>query len=218
GLFAVGIGLAFAVWPSVLLAGLTERVSVDSSGAQSKGPSGGSAISGDGRFVAFTGVGSDLVPGDTNGSNDVFVHDRMTSATTRVSVDSSGGQGNSDSWANAISGDGRFVVFEAWASNLVPGDTNHTYDIFVHDQATGATERVSVDSLGQQADGESEDGWISADGRFVSFFSRATNLVSGDTNGSQDIFVRDRQAQTTERISVDSSGAQANGGSWAARI
>jgi hypothetical protein len=200
------------------LAGLTELVSVDSSGAQSQGASGGSAISGDGRFVAFTAVGSDLVPGDTNGYTDVLVHDRLTGETTRVSVDSLGGQGNQASWANAISGDGRFVAFEALASNLVSGDTNRRLDIFVHDRVTGVTERVSIDSLGQQANDESEDSWISADGRFVSYFSRASNLVSGDTNGNQDIFVRDRQAGTTERVSVDGSGIQANGSSWAARI
>ncbi len=166
--------------------------------------------SADGRIVAFQSAAWNLVPGDTNGAWDVFVHDRQTGATERVSVDSVGGQANGDSFAAGISADGRFVAFTSLASNLVPGDTNDTHDVFVHDRQTGATERATVDSSGREGDGQSIGTALSADGRFVVFYSLATNLVPGDTNGLRDVFVRDRQSGTTERVSVNSSGVQGN--------
>jgi Tol biopolymer transport system component len=132
------------------------------------------------------------VPGDTNGWPDIFVHDRRTGKTRQVSVSSGGKQGNKFSSGPAISADGRFVAFESYAANLVPGDTNGWYDVFVHDRQTGTTRRVSVSSAGVQSNGDS--GWesvaISAHGRFVAFSSEATNLVPGDTNGVSDVFVR----------------------------
>jgi Tol biopolymer transport system component len=199
--------------------GTTERVSVDSSGNQGNGPSGGFgirglAISADGRYVAFRSDATNLVPGDTNGVEDVFVHDRQTGVTERVSVDSSGKEGNSHSVAPAISGDGRYVAFLSGASNLVPGDTNGHEDVFVHDRQTEVTERVSVDSSGKEGKGWSRNPAISADGRYVAFESEASNLVPGDTNGDPDVFVHDRQAGVTERVSVDSSGNQGMGWSF----
>ena len=127
----------------------TTRVSVDSGGAQANGNSYWSALSADGRSVVFCSVASNLVAGDTNDASDVFVHDRASGATTRVSVDSSGAQANNQScWDPALSADGRFVVFTSYASNLVTGDTNGRIDIFVHDCQSGATTRVSVDGVG----------------------------------------------------------------------
>ncbi len=123
--------------------------------------------------------------------------------TTRVSVDSSGAQGNDGSITPAISGDGRYVAFESSASNLVSGDTNGVEDIFVRDCQTGTTTRVSLDSSGGEANGGSVRPAISDDGRYVAFYSEASNLVSGDLNGIGDMFVRDRQAGTTTRVSVD---------------
>jgi Tol biopolymer transport system component len=206
--------------------GTTERVSVSSSGAQSTGASGGSngatndvatiapAISADGRFVAFESVATNLVHGDTNGQPDVFVRDRQTATTERVSLSSKGAQANRfSSRADAISGDGRFVVFSSWASNLVPGDTNDRIDIFVRDRQSGTTQRVSVSSSGQQGDRDSSRADISDDGRFVVFASSATNLVAGDTNATDDVFVRDLQAGTTQRVSVSSGAAQTDGAS-----
>jgi Tol biopolymer transport system component len=195
--------------------GVTERVSVDSAGVQGNSASGQfAAISGDGRFVAFDSDATNLVAGDTNGVGDVFVHDRQTGVTQRVSVDSAGNQGNGYSYdATAISADGRFVGFKSQATNLVPGDTNGAEDIFVHDRQTGVTQRVSVDSAGNQGNGWSEGPAISADGRYVAFYSLATNLVPGDTNGQWDVFVHDRQTGVTQRVSVDSAGNQGNGGS-----
>ncbi|MFC6674097.1 TolB family protein [Marinobacterium aestuariivivens] len=194
--------------------GATTRVSVDSSGNQAAGGSARPAISADGRFVAFGSGASNLVTGDTNGRPDVFVHDRDTGATTRVSVDSAGIEGNSDSDNPAISADGRFVAFNSRASNLVAGDTNGRYDVFVHDRVTGTTSRMSVDSAGVEGNGDSfTQSDISADGRFTTFPSRASNLVTGDTNSTNDVFVHDRLTGTTSRVSVDSAGVEANGSS-----
>src|SRR2546425_267336 len=131
--------------------------------------------------------------------------------TERVSVDSFGGQANKDSWEGAISANARFIAFHSLASDLVQGDTNAEYDVFVHDRQTGSTERVSVDSAGAQGDSGSFGPEISADGRLVAFVSDASNLVLGDTNGVQDAFVHDRQTGLTERVSIDSSGVEGNG-------
>ncbi|MDO8706573.1 MAG: hypothetical protein Q7J84_16675 [Sulfuricaulis sp.] len=194
-------------------AGTTTRVSVDSAGNQANNSSIDPAISADGRFVAFGSAAANLVPGDTNGLPDIFVHDRLTGETTRVSVDSAGNQANGSSDNPAISADGRLVAFRSSAKNLVPDDTNNTGDIFVHDRLTGQTTRVSVDSAGNQADRDSYNPEISADGRFVAFFSYATSLVPNDTNSTRDIFVHDRLTGQTTRVSVDSAGNQANGDS-----
>ncbi len=191
--------------------GAARRVSVDSAGSQADGSSAAPAISADGRFVAFVSAASNLVPGDTNGESDVFVHDRQTGATERVSVNSAGNQADGSSDAPAISADGRFVAFESKAGNLLPGDTNGESDVFVHDRQTGITQRVSVDSAGNQADSSSAAPAISADGRFVAFESKARNLVPRDFNRRQDVFVHDRQTGATERVSVDSAGKQASG-------
>jgi Tol biopolymer transport system component len=190
--------------------GIAERVSVDSNGGEANQQSLYSSISADGRYVAFDSTASNLVSGDTNGVKDVFVHDRQTGATIRVSVDSGGAQGSGDSANPAISSDGRYVAFDSAAANLVAGDTNGVRDVFVHDLQTGATERVSLDSSGAQVTGGSTYPTLSSDGRFVAFDSAAGNLVSGDTNGFRDCFVRDRQSGTTERVSVTTAGVQAD--------
>jgi hypothetical protein len=195
--------------------GDTARVSVDSSGAQANGGSQWPDISSDGRFIAFGSAASNLVSGDTNAVDDIFVRDRQTGQTARVSLVSGGAEANGGSIKPAISSDGRYVVFYSEASNLVSGDTNNLGDAFVHDRQTGLTTRVSVDSSGVEANAEAaEDSLdISGDGRYVSFSSEASNLVPGDTNGVSDVFVHDRQTGQTARVSVGPGGAQANGGS-----
>lgn len=198
--------------------GRTTRVSVDTIGTQGNGQSREPSISGDGRFVAFHSAASNLVAGDTNGRFDVFVHDRWTNQTTRVSLDSGAVQGNGDSMVPSISADGRLVAFSSWASNLVPGDTNGRADAFVHDRQTGQTTRVSEDSGGLQGNGDSFAPAISADGRFVAFHSRAANLVIADTNGVPDVFIHDRLGGLTTRVSVDSGGLQGNWDSYDASI
>jgi Tol biopolymer transport system component len=197
-----------------LVTNTTTRVSVDSAGNPGNGESYYPSISGDGRFVVFASDAANLVPGDTNGSRDIFVRDLSTNTTTRVSVDSAGNQGNGISnpflSKPSISADGRFVAFVSTASNLVPGDTNLVEDIFVRDTLVNTTTRVSVDSAGNQGNNNSISTSISADGRFVAFSSFATNLVPGDTNSSQDVFVRDLLTNTITRVSVDSAGNQGN--------
>ena len=225
------LGLRAMVWCA--LAGAAEaqptttRVSVSSSGAQANGPCFVSSISVDGRFVLFDSEADNLVDGDTNGVQDVFVHDRQTGHTTRVSVASDGTPGNlisgSHGGETTISADGRFVVFESNATNLLGpgGDTNGATDIFVHDRdwdggsampngvfdepGVGTrTFRVSVSSSGTQANGQSNNPSISADGRFVVFWGDASNLVPEDTNEVADTFVHDRQTGLTTRVSVAS--------------
>ena len=198
----------------------TSRVSVDSNGTQGNLFSREPAISADGRYVTFTSFAINLVSGDTNNTGDIFVYDRQTNTTSRVSVDSNGTQGNNSSNEPAISADGRYVTFLSFASNLVSGDTNNTEDIFVYDRQTNTTSRVSVDSNGTQGNKSSFQPAISADGRYVTFLSFASNLVSGDTNNAPDIFVNapdifvyDRQTNTTSRVSVDSNGNQGNNSS-----
>ncbi|GJL68674.1 MAG: hypothetical protein NPIRA06_13090 [Nitrospirales bacterium] len=188
--------------------GITSRVSVATGGVQSNNNSFTPALSADGRFVAFHSFANNLVPGDTNGVLDVFVHDRQTGATTRVSVATGAIQGNNTSRAGFLSANGGLVAFESDATNLVPGDTNGVRDLFIHDRQTGVTTRVSVATGGGQVNGESVDAELSADGRYVTFQSDATNLVTGDTNGVGDVFVHDRQTNTTTRVSVASGGLQ----------
>ena len=179
-------------------------------------------ISADGRFVAFRSPEANLVPDDTNGVDDIFVHDRDpdgdgvfdqgNGVTTRVSVSSTGEQ--ADYYCHgtpSLSADGRFVAFGSDASNLVPGNTN-IGGIFVRDRLNGTTERASVSTSGcvpQMAGSFMEPG-ISADGSVVLFASAANGLVPGDTNGRRDVFVRDRLAQTTTRVSVSSSRQEAD--------
>jgi Tol biopolymer transport system component len=198
--------------------GTNERVSVDSLGNEVSVSSTNPAISADGRFVAFHSLATNLVPGDTNGTSDVFVRDRQSGSTERVSLSSGGGQAQGHSAEAALSADGRFVAFQSGAANLVAGDTNGAFDVFVRDRQSGTTERVSVGPGGVQSNGGSFDPKLSADGRFVAFESQATNLVSGDTNAGSDIFVFDRLLGTTERVSVSTAGAQGNGFSIATVI
>ncbi|HET9911888.1 MAG TPA: hypothetical protein VFQ13_08360 [Anaerolineales bacterium] len=193
--------------------GLMRRVSVASNGAQSNGHSYYTGMSQDGRFITFHSSASNLVSNDTNGRDDIFVHDVQTGQTTRVSVTSSGAQAQAGhSWYPTISADGRFVAFRSGATNLVSGDTNQSWDIFVHDRQTGTTSLVSTSSGGELADHDSLKPSISGDGRFVVFDSYATNLVPGDTNAQGDIFVRDTLLGTTRRVSVASNGAEGIGG------
>lgn len=190
----------------------TARVSVNSNGVEGEKESQLPAMSGDGRFIVFQSRANSLVSGDTNASDDIFVHDRDTRQTTRASVKSNGEEVSEESFWPTISADGNVVAFHSDAGDLVPGDTNEWVDTFVHDRITGQTTRVSVNSNGGEGNRDSYGSTppaLSADGRFVAFVSEATNLVAGDTNGTWDIFVRDRQTGQTTRVSVDSSGIEA---------
>src|SRR5207237_6550931 len=145
-----------------------------------------------GRCVAVARASTNLAPGDTHQPVDIFVVDRSTGAIERVSVGPAGGQGNRDSAAPSLSGDGRLVAFSSDATNLVPADTNKRTDIFVRDRRLGTTTRVSLGPGPAEADRPSTLPSISGNGRFVAFQSAADNLVPGDTNSAPDIFVHDR--------------------------
>lgn len=195
------------------LLGTTEVVSVSSSGVLANdGSTGGPTISDDGRLVAFSSIASNLVPGDANLDYDVFLHDRVAGTTVRVSERVGGGDPNGTSSEPFVSADGSFVSFDSSASNLVAGDANGAADVFLYDVTTGLTSRVSVSSAGAEATGTSGGSSLSADGRFVAFFSTASNLVAGDT-GFGDVFVHDNVTGTTERVSVSTGGGQADGNS-----
>ena len=248
-----------------------QRVSVASDGTQGNGDSDdenesySTSVSADGRFVAFASLADNLVPGDTNGYRDIFVRDRTSGITTRVSTDSQGNQANGGSSRPSISADGRYVAFESWADNLVGGDTDGYTNVFIKDLASGVTTRidtgghgygdsscpsisangkyvafltflngiysvwvqdrasgiitpVSTDIAGDQANGTSDRPSISADGRYVAFDSWASNLVSGDTNGVSDVFVKDLVTGITIRNSTDSEGNQGNNSSSSPQI
>lgn len=210
----------FDIFVHDLTTGATSIVNISSAGVQAKDYSDFPAISADGRYVAFHSIASNLVREDTNGFYDVFVHDRLTGKTTRVSVDSEGLEGNSGSINASISPNGRYVAFMSAASNLVPGDTNDFIDIFVHDRTTDQTTRVSVDSAGVEGNSSSVGSSISADGRYVAFESLADNLAPEDTNEAFDVFVHDLSTGATTRASVQSGGGQAtqSGGSGGTAI
>ena len=189
----------------------TTRVSVGLAGIQANGASSDPTISADGGVISFTSVASNLIGAlDTNVTSDAFVFDRVNSTTTRVSLSDAGVQGDAQSVASMISGDGKFVAFASYAGNLVAGDGNSNYDIFVRDRVNSTTSRVSVTSAGveQVGTGGSLETAISADGRYVAFSSSSDNLVAGDTNAKTDVFVHDRVSGTTVRVSVDSAGLQ----------
>jgi len=191
--------------------GTTERVSVSSAGVQGNASADREpSVSADGRYVAFSSSATNLVANDNNAEGDVFVRDMQSGATQRVSISSVGGEGDSRSLAPGMSADGRYVAFQSLASNLVTGDTNYRPDVFVRDLLGGTTQRVSVNSANAEGNSDSWGPWISADGRYVAFTSYASNLVAGDTNGISDVFLRDRQSGSTERVSVSSAGTQGN--------
>jgi hypothetical protein len=190
--------------------GRTDLVSKRAGGVAGNDDSVDAAISGDGRLVAFQSQASNLVTGDTNGVTDVFLHDRSTAATTRVSVASSGAQGNGTSAQPAISEDGRYVAFTSSATNLVAGDTNGVMDVFVHDRVNKTTTRASVSVTGAQANNASSNPSIARFGGKVAFQSSASNLVAeADTNGTSDVFVASR-TKVQLRASQSTSGTVGN--------
>jgi Tol biopolymer transport system component len=197
----------------------TSLVSVSTSEVQGNSDSEAPSISADGLRVAFTSFGDNLVPADTNDSDDVFVRDLGAGTTLRISIPGALGQANDDSTNPSISADGRWVAFSSHADNLVPVDTNGTLDVFVRDLQNFSTERVSLSSAEVQGNDRSVLPAISGDGRYVAFVSEASNLVPGDTNdptpgqigGGDDVFVRDRVAGRTTRVNVRSNGNQTAG-------
>ena len=197
--------------------GITERISVASDGSQGNGNSQYASINSDGRYVTFTSEADNLVSGDTNGVRDVFMYDRQTHQTIRVSVDSSGNQGNDSSWDSEISGNGNFITYTSFASNLVAGDVNSCIyyfgevrscrDVFVYDVQNGTTTLVSKTSTGAHLDYESLSPSINYDGSKIVFDSGYLN----EDQLRPDMFLYNLQTETIEMISFSLSGSQPNG-------
>ncbi|MGQ0467381.1 MAG: TolB family protein [Sporichthyaceae bacterium] len=271
---AMAVGVQAAPHASAaVLRDWTQRINLDAQAHEANAPSHSPSLSANGRWVAFVSDADNLVPGDTNKERDVFVRDVQTGRIERASVASNGKQGNGPSFNPSISADGRFVAFDSTADNLVPGDTNGRFDVFLRDLQSGATLLISVRPDGGQLHGHSgypvisgdgmhvafESGapdlhpdraqvevyawsratgkveWVSRglrgmasgssgspaisyDGRHVAFTSAAPDLVVGDTNQREDVFVRDRATNTTRRVSVNSAGGESNHDSDAASI
>lgn len=209
-LLAIGGAIAaLLALPSVQSASVTQRVSVATGGAEAGRPSLMASISDDGRYAAFMSE-APLVPNDTMNLRDIFVHDRLTGATERVSVATNGTQANAHSFYPAISGNGCCVAFQSDASNLAPSDSGLHTDIFVRDRIAGTTERITVLSTGAEAEGNSTTPTISGNGRYVAFTSLAANLVSNDPLNTYDVFVYDRVTKEFELVSQATDGTHGN--------
>ena len=172
------------------------------------------AISSDGRFVAFHSAATNLVAGDTNKHQDIFVYDRETKHMERISIGLDGKQADNYSHQPSISADGRFVAFMSLAGNLVSNDTNNQLDIFVRDRVKQTTSLVSVSTESTSGNTKSINPVISTNGRFIAFESYANNLIEDDSNASSDIFIRDLVLEKTEVVSLSTRGQQANHGSY----
>ena len=201
-----------------LNSGTTIRASLTTSGEEPNGDSIRHAMSNNGRYIAVLSTATNVVPGDTNGHADVFVHDLKTKKTTLVSVGHAGDMANGGNFQPVFSGNARYVGFGSYATNLVPGDTNAVTDVFVYDMKSGAMDRCSLNSFGQEGNGDCGVVALSSNGRLVYFDSLATNLVPDDLNDARDVFVHDRKTNTTERLSVSKDGAESNGDSLRPRI
>ncbi len=211
------------VVPGTVDARVLERVSVSTSGEQGNADSlvvgGRRVVTADGRYVVFTSHATNLVNDDTNGVRDVFVRDRWSGTTSRVSVDVDGGNGDGPSFDASISADGRYVVFTSAATDLVDGDRNWHFDIFVRDLWRGVTSRASVTPAGGDAGDDSAGGSISADGRHVAFVTWARMLAPGDTDwGPRDVIVRDMQLGENVLASISLDGGNPDEACWEAAI
>jgi Tol biopolymer transport system component len=195
-----------------LTTGTTGLVSTAFGGGNADDFSGAPSITPDGRYVLYRSRATNLLAGaDANNAMDIFLYDMVNDVTERVSLADGGGEANSHSETAGISDDGRYVVFDTSASNLIIGDANNAWDVFLHDRSTGSTVRLSEDAVGNGGNGDSRAPSISADGSHVVFHSSANNLVAGDTNLKDDVFLYRLSDGALTRISVHSDGSQAIG-------
>ncbi|MGZ6912601.1 MAG: TolB family protein [Acidimicrobiia bacterium] len=192
--------------------GTTERVSIaDNEGEGSFGGYGG-LVSADGRYVAFSSDSDNLLAtADNNGSTDVFLRDRQLGTTTRVSVKNAGGEANDSSYLQSMTPDARIIVFNSDADNLIgTTDQNFSTDVYIRDRGANKTQRISVATDGTEGDLDSTYGSISDDGRYVAFLSNASNFDENDSGVFQDVYLRDRTAGTTTRLSALADGTEAD--------
>jgi Tol biopolymer transport system component len=193
-----------------LTLGVTTRVSVGPGGVEANGGSTAPALSNDGGFVAFESLATNLAGADTNGFIDIYRRDIFGSTTTRVSV-ATAGEPDADCTQPSISSNGRLVAFTSSATNLVATDTAGTFEVFVRDVVAALTTLESLNSAGFGTITNSSFPFLSRSGRWLIFYSQGADLVPSDTNGKVDVFLRDRTAGTTIRISVRTYGDQADG-------
>ncbi len=207
-------------WDIFAFDAVTEAVELVSRGLDgpANGPSSRAALSAAGRLVVFSSKADNLVANDTNGTADIFAYDRQTGQTTLVSLGMDGLPANHPSNNPAVSADGRLVVFDSWADNLVRGDTNYMSDVFLLDRQTGVMSRVNLTTTGDEADRPSQRPVISADGNVIAYESLATNLTPDDTNDTTDVFVYSRENGDVERVSVSTDNQTGNGPSGMAAI
>jgi Tol biopolymer transport system component len=208
--------------------GITTRVG-SSADSDRSNRSEASSVDARGRIVGFRSYAAGLVEHDSNGLADVFAYDRRSGVIQRVNVSTVGDEADAATFRGMLSGNGRFVGFRSRANNLVPDDTNDALDVFVHDRLLGLTTRVSVSSAGAEANAAGlarsfrgsmfmSRPFLSANGRYAAFTSRAANLVADDTNGKSDVFVHDLWTGRTIRVSLTASGSEANGDSFVSGI
>ncbi|NOZ54153.1 MAG: PKD domain-containing protein [Gammaproteobacteria bacterium] len=196
------------------VAGTTEKISVSSDGVFGDGNSISAAISVTGRYVVFESIASTLTDNDNNSAWDIFLRDRETRITQRLSLSVDGNDADDASLEPAISDDGRIIVFTSTATNLVENDLNGSSDIFVYNAVDSSLQRISIDSAGLGVVGDNRLPDVSGNGRFVVFESTAMSLVAGDNNQAVDVFLHDRVTHTTQRVSVGNLNEEANGGSY----
>lgn len=195
------------------LTGDVVLVSVDSGGNVGNDASLTGEMSDDGNLVVFRSNADNLVPGDMNMSQDIFLRDIGAGTTTLVSESTGGGPGNAFSFDPAISADGTVVAFGSAATDLIPSDTNGAWDVFAYTVASGAIQSVSRNGLGIPSNGDSRGPSLNTDGTIIAFSSDGTNLVAPDTNGSEDIFAKSVFGPI-ELVSITTSGGSTNGDSF----
>ncbi len=211
---AAAVALSLSSPRPALAAAATERVSLGQGGVQGNSLTGTADMSASGRWVVFTGYSDNLVPGDTNGMQDVFLRDRVAGTTERVSLPNLNDQGTLGTEADdysqepQVSDDGRYVVFLSYATNLVVDDTNGVADVFLHDRQSGETDRVNVTTMNEQADGYTFEFALSGDGRRVAFASMAPIFGGGP---QVQVFLRDLQVDTTSIVSTPGGITGGNG-------
>jgi Tol biopolymer transport system component len=203
-----------------MITGTVELVSVSAIGAYNYGGCDSPVMTPDARYVAFESLSPTLVAGDTNGAWDVFVRDRLLGTTTRVSVGPGGAQvTGGQSWSPTISDDGRYVAFFSSAQGLVPGfGSAGVYQVYVHDRQTGQTLAGSVNQTGGTPNADCRQPCLSADGRFLSFETSASDILPGDTNGLIDVYVRDLLTNGVVRATLAPGGIEPNNNCVRSRI
>lgn len=220
-LVAGATGGVSEVFARQLQDGPIELVSVssdDAGGTAASADSYAGAADGDGRFVVFASRAGNLAAGDAGGRAGIFVRDRVTGTTTLVSEPPGGGQANGDADFPSISANGRLVAFNSSATNLVAGNPHGFQQVYVRNLATGALRRVSQANGGTAGNGDSTEPALSGDGSRIAFRSVATNLVTGDTNYADDVFVQDLARHLISRVSVTPGLAQGNSSSFGSSL